>query len=96
MSALCQPAFNPEKMANAYIKRLQCLKQQMIVLLTTSLQLSSKLLTLCMRKQNTLKNMMIILVSKEDRIKKQLFSRQQGKSRKKRQCWFRNCRTNKW
>ena len=39
---------------------------------------------------------MIILVSKEDRIKKQLFSRQQGKSRKKRQCWLRNCSTDKW
>ena len=83
-----QTRFQPSKilkMANAYIKQLQCLQQQMIVLLTTSLQLSSKRLTLCMRRQNTLKNMMIILVSKEDRIKKQLFSRQQGKSRKKRQ-----------
>ena len=64
--------------------------------LSTSLQLSTKLSTLCMHRQNTLKNMISILVSKENRIKKQLFSRQQINSRKKRQYWFRNCRTDKW
>ena len=37
-----------------------------------------------------------ILVSKENPIKKQLFSRQQRKTREKRQYWFRNCRTGKW
>ena len=36
------------------------------------------------------------MVSDENRIKKQLFSRQQKKSRKKKQYWFRNCRPNKW
>ena len=43
-----------------------------------------------------LKNIISILVSKENRIKKQLFSIQQRKTRKKRQYWFRNCHTDKW
>ena len=73
------------KMADVYSKQLQCLQQQMIVSLTSSLQLSTKLLTLCMHRQNTLKNIISILVSKENRIKKQLLSRQQRKTRKKRQ-----------
>ena len=68
----------------------------MIILLTTSLQLSTKLLTLRMRRQNKLKNIIVILVFKENCIKNQLFSRQQRKTRKKRQYGFRNCRTDKW
>ena len=68
----------------------------MIVFLTTSLQLWTKLYMLSMHRQNTLKNIISILVFKENGIKKQLLSRQQIKSRKKIQYWFRNCHTDKW
>ena len=88
--------FQPGKyMADAYSKQLQCLQQQMIVLLT-SLQLSAKLLTLCIHRQNTLKNINKCFGFQRKSIKKQLFSRQQRKTRKKRQYWFRNCSTDKW
>ena len=48
-----------------------------------------------MHRQNTLKNIRI-LVSKGSRIKKQLLSRQQRKTRMRRQYWFRNCRIDRW
>ena len=43
-------------MADAYSNQLQCLQQQMFVLLVTALQLSTKLFTICMQRQNTLRN----------------------------------------
>ena len=52
----------------------------MIALLTTSLQLSTTLLTLRVHRQNKLKNIIVILVSKENCIKNQLFLRQQRKT----------------
>ena len=61
------------KMVDTYSKQLWCLQQEMIVLLTTSVQLSTKPVTLGMHRQNTLKNMISISVSKGNRIKKQLF-----------------------
>ena len=90
------------KMADVYSKQLRSLQQKMIVLLTTSLQLSTRLLTLCMHRQNTLKNIIYTYKSiksksikviyikvfwfpKEIVLKKQLFSRQQRKTRKRRQ-----------
>ena len=90
------------KMADVYSKQLRSLQQKMIVLLTTSLQLSTRLLTLCMHRQNTLKNIIYTYKSiksksikviyikvfwfpKEVVLKKQLFSRQQRKTRKRRQ-----------
>ena len=80
-------------MADAYSKQLQNLQEQMIALLTTSLQLSNRLLTSCMHKQNQQK---FNKYFKENRIKNQLFSMLQGKARKKRQYWFRYCRADKW
>ena len=37
-----------------------------------------------------------ILVFKENRIKKQSLLRQQRKAIKKKQYWFKNCRSDKW
>ena len=64
----------------------------MIVLLTISLQLNF-LQYVCTGKRCS---EISILVSKENCIKKQLFSKQQRKTRKKRQYWFRNCHTDNW
>ena len=80
-------------MHTAYSKQLLCLQQQMVVLLTTSLQLSTKLLTLCMHRQNTLKNLIKFWFHKKIALKNSCF--QDRKTRKKRQYQFRNCRTDK-
>ena len=49
-----------------------------------------------LHRQNTLIDIIVILVSKENHIKKQLLLRQQRKTIKKKQYWFRNCRSDKW
>ena len=49
-----------------------------------------------LHRQNTLIHIIVIFVSKENRIKKQLLLRQQRKTINKKQYWFRNCRSDKW
>ena len=49
-----------------------------------------------LHRQNTLIDIIGILVFKENRIKKQSLLRQQRKAIKKKQYWFKNCRSDKW
>ena len=49
-----------------------------------------------LHRQNTLIDIIGILVFKENCIKKQLLLRQQRKAIKKKQYWFKNCLSDKW
>ena len=71
------------KMADAYSKQLQRLQQQMIVFFDNFLQLSTKILTLCMHRQNTLENIIRILISKENCIKISCFQDNREKLERK-------------
>ena len=78
-----------------------CIQQTTTMLVTTNDCFvdnfsAVKLFTVCMHRQKMLRKVVSILVSKENCIKKQLFSKRQRKTRKKRQYWFRNCHTDNW
>ena len=80
----CQLCANPFT-TQENTKDGRCIQQttSFFYLLTTSLQLSTKLLTLYMRRQNTLRNITNISVSKENRIKNSCFQDSREKLERK-------------
>lgn len=83
------------KMADVQSKKLLCLQQQINVLKITSLQLGTQMLIMCINRQHMINKTISILIAKQNHMRKSLFSRHR-KTRKKRQLWFKQCRTDKW